>query len=509
MTDTPDSEHISALAEERDAFRSALVKRGFSDDGTSLQGTIFWEDEHHESHSARIEVVLTERFPFAPPSVTILEAHPGFTPTFHIEQDGKLCLWPNDVPVDDAPWRDPEQFLEKVRGWFAQTSMGWPGDEDADLERYLDANVERIVLYDDSLLERNAYFRTSENQLGVVTVSDRLLWPPNAERMKNRGARRREKRLLWVLDVGLVSRPIRTWQDLREASGQDLEMVRSLIAAGSLRYILVRYQRGGRHAALVLDFPGPVGNSQTLRACESADQSTDTRTLRAGPAARKYSDKKVVVVGCGAVGSHVADLLFRSGVRRMTLIDPERLRPGNVIRHAADNQFAGTPKTSAVKARLAATGLAVDQVEADDSRIGNPDDVLELVRAHDLVVDATGDARATALLRWATEAQGGKMISVCVQRGGGIARVDRFPLRAAESHVDPVPLVLGQGVLQERGCGSPVSITPPVSVIKAATTACQVALDQLDGTLVLPSTILEVIEPQADPPYNFIGTITS
>ncbi|MDO3175906.1 ThiF family adenylyltransferase [Mycobacteroides abscessus] len=510
MTDTPDIDHVAALAEERDAFRDRLVQRGFSDDGLSLQGPIVWEDGQHETHTSRVEVTFTERFPFAPPSVTILEAEHGFIPTFHIERDGKLCLWPNDTPVHDAPWRDPDAFIQKVSGWFAKTAMGWPGDEDADLERYLDSNDNCLVLYDDSLLDEGSFYRTSTTSIGAVTINDKLSWHPNADRIKNKGKRRKERNLTWVVDVGAISRPIRTWQDLQEACGKDCETARRLIEVGSLTHILVRYQRGTRRAALVVDFPRSSAGIPELRACEGADQSTETRTLRAGPAAPDYAHKKVAVVGCGAVGSHAADLLFRSGVRQLALVDPERYRPGNVIRHAADNAFVGALKVSAVKAQLTATGLDTDQIQTVSGRITDPDQALQLVRANDVIVDATADARATALLRWATEAAGGRLISVCIQRDGGIARVDRFPLQADETHLEPVPPAPGGGqVMQERGCGSPVSATPPLSVVKAATMTCQVALDHLDGAPSLAATILEVIEPQEDAPYNVVGILTS
>ncbi|HKO30433.1 MAG TPA: ThiF family adenylyltransferase [Nitrospiraceae bacterium] len=510
MAGTPNSEHLSALAAQRDAFRSALAKLGFSDDGTLLQGAVTWVDGHHASHDARVEVTLDERFPFAPPNVTIVEVESGFAPTFHIERDGKLCLWPSDIPVHEAPWRDPLTFLDKVSGWFAQTAAGWPSDEDADLERYLDSSQESIVLYDNSSLEHDGYFRTSKNKIGVVTVGDQLQWRPNPARMGRKGARRRERNLLWVTDVGPLSRPIRTFQDLQNATGKSLENTRELIKAGSLDFIMVRYQRGSRHAALVVDFPSGDGNMPTLAARESADQSLETRTLRAGTAASAYSDKKVAVVGCGAIGSHTTDLLFRSGVTQMTLIDPEVYRPGNVIRHTAHHTNAGASKTSAVKARLAAAGLAVDDVTTENVRISNPEQALELAQSHDLIVDATADARATALLRWAGEAAGTTVVSVCVQRDGGVARVDRFPLREGESHLDPVPVqVIEDSVQYEQGCGSPVSMTPPMSVVRAATIACQVALDELGAKPTSPATILDVIEVQEDEPYNRIGTITS
>lgn len=491
-------------------FRRELAKLGYSDDGTSLQGPVTWVDAQHVSHEACVEVILDERFPFAPPSVTILEAESDFAPTFHIERDGKLCLWASDIPVHDAPWLDPKAFLDKVSGWFSHTAAGWPGDEDADLERYLDVSQGSIVLYDNSTLVDGAYFKTSKNKIGVVTVGDQLQWRPNLTRMGRKGPRRREQNLIWVTDVGPINRPIQAFQDLQDVTAEPLEYTRELINAGSLDFILVRYQRGARHAALVLEFPSRDGNTPTLAARESADQSLETRTLRAGTAASAYSDKTVAIVGCGAIGSHAADLLFRSGISRLTLIDPEIYRPGNIIRHTGHHSNAGASKTGAVKARLAATGLDTNDVTTENAHLSSPEQALELVRSHDLVVDATADGRATALLRWAGEATATTVVSVCVQRDGGIARVDRFPLREFESHLVPVPARIVEGSFgYEQGCGSPVSMTPPMSVVRAATIACQVALNELGAAPASPATILDIIEVQDDEPYNKIGTITS
>ncbi len=511
MTDTPDREHVWALDKERGAFRSALVGLGFSDDGTALQGPVTWTDEQQVSHTARVEVVITGTFPFAAPAVTIVNAGPEFMPTFHIERDGKLCLWPDDVLVHDAPWRDPAMFVAKVRGWFAQTAAGWPGDNDADLERYLLSNPDVIVLYDNLALQDDGYYQTSKSKIGVVTVGGLLAWRPNRERIRRKRMRRREQDLLWVVDVGHVDWPIRSFQDLQDASGHDCERVRGLIAVDSVKYVLVRYQRGVRSAGLVLDFPSTDNDGvPRIRACESADQSLETRVLRAGPAAPTYADKKVAVVGCGAIGSHVADLLFRSGVAQLTLIDPERYHPGNVVRHTADNAYAGASKVVAVRMRLEATGLAVDSVDMQSVLLHDPEQALALVADHDLVVDATAAAKATALLRWAAESTGKSVVSVCVQRQGGIARVDRFPLRDSESHLEAVAHVQGDDQqLYEQGCGSPVSTTPPLAVVKAATTACQVVFDELAAAPTLPATMLEVIAVQDDEPYTAVGMMTS
>ena len=42
---------------------------------------------------------------------------------------------------------------------------------------------------------------------------------------------------------------------------------------------------------------------------------------------------KALLVGCGAVGGHIAGELARAGVQQLTLIDPDELRPENAYRH--------------------------------------------------------------------------------------------------------------------------------------------------------------------------------
>ncbi|MFH1465458.1 MAG: ThiF family adenylyltransferase [Pseudomonadota bacterium] len=53
-----------------------------------------------------------------------------------------------------------------------------------------------------------------------------------------------------------------------------------------------------------------------------------------GGAEVSFKSARVLVVGCGAVGGHVALDLARSGVGHLTLVDPDHLAPENTFRHA-------------------------------------------------------------------------------------------------------------------------------------------------------------------------------
>jgi hypothetical protein len=88
-------------------------------------------------------------------------------------------------------------------------------------------------------------------------------------------------------------------------------------------------------------------------------------------------------------------------------------------------------------------------------------------------------------------------------------RVDRMPLRHGETHLPALPLLDDSTHLRERGCGSPVSPTPPGAVIAAAELAHRVVLDEATRTCALPASIADVRCPQPEPPYDRVGVVTA
>jgi len=72
------------------------------------------------------------------------------------------------------------------------------------------------------------------------------------------------------------------------------------------------------------------------------------------------SKKSVELVGCGSVGSAVAEMLVRAGVGTLTLTDPEALAPENLGRHLLTDRDLGRPKVEAMRERLCAINPACD-----------------------------------------------------------------------------------------------------------------------------------------------------
>ena len=501
------------ITAERVTFREQLVAAGFSDDGTILYGSVRWHDATGQELTTRITVEPGEAFPYGPPTVMLDARRASPTdpvPTFHIETNGALCLFDRDVPVDGAGWRSVPDLLTWIGGWLRQTADGWPGDTDTDLERYLESNG-RFVVYDgDDLADKTGQLELTGSPV-VTRVRYKEPTPPRSRRGKRAGRRkvRVSKPCGYLLEVGELIAPLRSWADVLDAGGPQAETAQRLIRLGQLSVLLVRYLRGGREGIVALAcrcsaVPGGI----EIRCCDASDESLGTRELRAGNGADMLSRYRVAVVGCGAIGSFTSDLLFRAGVRRLTLRDTQILRPGNVVRHLAGDKYIGYLKVDAVRGRLAELGLSVDLVVTSTEALVTPRQASDLLSEHELVIDATGDERATALLLWAAADNGGKLISVCLQRSGGIARVDRFPLADGEQHLPAVPaLDAGEHLVRERGCGDAVSLTPPYSVASAAALATRVAVTVLTGDRTGPATQLEVLTVQPDAPYDHLGPL--
>lgn len=122
----------------------------------------------------------------------------------------------------------------------------------------------------------------------------------------------------------------------------------------------------------------------------------------------RLSASTVVVVGCGALGCAVADLLGRAGVGRLILVDRDLVEWSNLHRQVLFSEAharAGTPKALAAGERLRAvnSSIGVDSVVAD-VRSTNVESLVPPQAS--LVVDATDNFETRYLLN-----------DLCVRRG--------------------------------------------------------------------------------------------
>ncbi len=114
-------------------------------------------------------------------------------------------------------------------------------------------------------------------------------------------------------------------------------------------------------------------------------------------------DRKVVMVGAGAIGSHVAECLIREGRFRWTIIDCDRLLPHNLARHTTRKDDVIKDKASLVARDLAATlddtppvahPIYADVTTKGPSRLK----INKALGEADLIIDATASIHAERFL---------------------------------------------------------------------------------------------------------------
>lgn len=101
--------------------------------------------------------------------------------------------------------------------------------------------------------------------------------------------------------------------------------------------------------------------------------------------------KRVLLLGCGSIGSQLASHLVRSGVGALTLIDADRVTGVNLGRTVYGSRDVGRRKVDALRAHLSAVNpaVAVTRVPRMTSDLSDRE-LRVLLATHDLLVDATG-----------------------------------------------------------------------------------------------------------------------
>jgi molybdopterin-synthase adenylyltransferase len=117
------------------------------------------------------------------------------------------------------------------------------------------------------------------------------------------------------------------------------------------------------------------------------------------PGQRRLLDSSAVIVGCGALGTALANLLVRAGVGKLRIVDRDFVEPSNLQRQTlfeeSDAQEA-LPKAVAAERRLRAinSGVTVEGIIADVS----PQNAEELLRGFPIILDGTDNFETRFLL---------------------------------------------------------------------------------------------------------------
>ena len=119
------------------------------------------------------------------------------------------------------------------------------------------------------------------------------------------------------------------------------------------------------------------------------DQNRDTDVL---------STKSVIVIGCGALGSNVAELILKAGIGNITLIDSEIMESENVCRHVLGVDSVGGSKAKALARALSLRFPHINIAAYHGFIESFMDNNKDQLCSADLVISTTGNWRAESIV---------------------------------------------------------------------------------------------------------------
>ncbi len=398
-----------------------------------------------DGSTRNIDILITGSFPWSYPRTALVD-RPKFLEWPHIERDGILCLLSEEASIDptspgdvaiDLLRRSTNLVEDLVEGsiiekdfkeefltyWFyaaddrekVVTTLFKPSQPSRQLSCLLHQGI--YYIHDD---ESNLQ-RWLNHRLGLAcTKRNSDVFRPAA--------------LIWLEEPPLPSEYPNSGSDVLKLVNQnDVEAQKVLTqlpdrSSDSCIVILGAEGRGG--AGLVAVELLPNQNQSTSRSRDllskgfrkgytpkrvlsnrTYGQSVKTRRLQVDRAdgawvhgrdqdnrSRKLLNKKVTILGCGSVGSLVADNLTKSGVGTIKLIDFDTLKWANIGRHALGATAIGKKKSLALAHELQANYPHLS-IQGEDSTIESEiSERADGLATNDLIICATGNWSAESLL---------------------------------------------------------------------------------------------------------------
>lgn len=225
------------------------------------------------------------------------------------------------------------------------------------------------------------------------------------------------------------------------------------------------------------------------------------------------SEKKIAILGVGAIGSMLAETLVRSGVKYIGLWDSDLVEPGNICRSNFSISDLGNSKVDAIKTRLHnispfckvitngnwdENGMYKMQSKYTGNFYGNINyksqkDELDKIKEYDLVIDCTASNELLHFLSYALKDK--DVISLCItnmakdlvcvsNRDGNLFEIRKMFLSRIEQNTENY-------YLEGTGCYSPTFKAKNCDIASLVNLAVRYLDDNFEQNgLLMHSTIL-------------------
>ena len=194
----------------------------------------------------------------------------------------------------------------------------------------------------------------------------------------------------------------------------------------------------------------------------------------------KLQNKRIALVGLGALGSMIAESLARSGVTVLGLWDNDIVEPGNICRSSYLLSNLGESKVDALKKELLSINPFIKAKEIKDNgcwhqhenvnlytyeggsfygniNYSNQEDSINQIKDYDLIIDCTGSNEMLHFISYAVPES--DIISLCITNHASnllcISSKDGNPFELRKTYLSRVEQDTKNFYLEGSGCYSP------------------------------------------------------
>lgn len=350
-----------------------------------------------------ISIYLPTDFPASKP-VVCLDKYDSFGFVPHVDMKGEVCFCHSDNILLDR--YNPEGIVQSALTMAMQTiEKGIKGENTDDFLKEFDHywisqnHIRRAIsLIDINSHPRNIYYQEDN---GLLYVSDSNVAVNKAIKPKPLLSG-----LYLPLNDSFTVSPPRFNTSWEASYLKTLYNSLNHNKQKKLRKYLS--EKAGKESLLVFSFSRPSEGKgslgiyykntpvvkDTIPSCYtpvSLEREDPQHLLARGGGHKSLQGKKVALIGCGAVGGHIAFELLRCGIHQLLLVDHDKLccenRYRHVCGHASDDY-----KVDVIKREIAAKYKISEKIIVEKARV---QDALkkkpEIITNNDLIIVAIGD----------------------------------------------------------------------------------------------------------------------
>jgi integrative and conjugative element protein (TIGR02256 family) len=227
----------------------------------------------------------------------------------------------------------------------------------------------------------------------------------------------------------------------------------------------------------------------------------ELRLRNTGVVDEHISQKTAALIGLGALGSEVAELLAKAGIGAFRLCDPDRLATGNVLRHVGGLNEFGAPKVRVVASRLFEINPYLEFSEGSviaGSAVASLERLSAFIAPADLVISTTADEGVESVINHIALINRKPVLYGRALRRGSIGRVflvrpsrdackacladfARASSQGQDTPPDWIDVPEPEDVALVHECGRPVIPASAIDLSFIAALIARCALDFLEG----------------------------